>query len=278
MRGTQILMHRNEKVLTCVFDSRGYVENVLTIHNRKFLPPCIDEGCIIFDLQRWLLTRSLAINRRDIAPLKEFYGTQVFLSETSLSLFDHYWFKEKDSKKTWEEINAFDNWDAQNDEYYLMIAHPEKLTDLSHPNSPNYTIPGRTQRFWYKTNSQIYLLHGNAKEKMDEYKADIKKDIVSVKSYVILSETVYAAEIPRVTKEIERISFEDYYNALDLSDMSKAKSLQMCCEHFNIPNWKDFIFRLCEFDDSTGNESRELSDIGVLRDSNTLEIIGFDKI
>ena len=159
-----------------------------------------------------------------------------------------------------------------------MIAHPEKINGRINQSSPNFTISGRHQRFWYKADGALYLLHGPAKKKMDEYKIAGKDGIVSEKSYVILAGNVYAAEVSRTNTEIERISFEDYYSAVDTIGKSKAKGLQICCEHFGIPNWKDFISQVCEVDEKTGNESRELSDIGVLRNAKTLEIIGFDKL
>ena len=38
MNGVKILMHKNDKVCECKFDSRGYLENVSKIYTEDLLP------------------------------------------------------------------------------------------------------------------------------------------------------------------------------------------------------------------------------------------------
>ena len=53
------------------------------------------------------------------------------------------------------------------------------------------------------------------------------------------------------------------------------ENLAHCCEYYEIPEWKEFFTNMSKFDEAVGNTERELSDVYVLRDSNTLKIIGF---
>ena len=163
MKGTCVLMHRNNKVATCTFDSRGFLKKISKIHDAKLLPIGIREESMAIDLQRWLLLRSLAPNRTDIAPLREFYGSAALLSSTGASLQDCYWFADE-NHIDWEQENPYDNWDCKNDSLYLMLAHPIRLTKFD-TNSPNLTISGRDPKIWFRSKgNDICLLYGNAQK------------------------------------------------------------------------------------------------------------------
>lgn len=279
MNGTQMLMHKGEKVAECKFDSRGYLKAISKVYNEKKLPICVDLGGQsnpVLDLQRWILSRNIATNRRDIASRREFYGSAPFISETGISLFDCYWFSTED-KKDWEKINAYDNWDCKKDFLFLMLSYPD-VPAIVDKSSPNLTIPGREQRIWYKANGELCILHGNAQKEMAEYKAAFGNPAVEERSYVVLVENIYAMKKAPTSKEVEMVSLEDMYNSCQNPSKSKMENLQVCCEKFGIPNWKDFVANMCEFDELVGNKNRELCDVGVLRDSTTLEAIGFAKL
>lgn len=276
MKGSYTLMHKNDKVATCVFDAMGYLKSVPTIYNKHLLPLCIGDANPMLDLRRWILSRTLATNRKDVASLREFYGSSAFQTSLGTSLFDCYWFA-NNNHKDWEQENAYDNWDYKKDTLYLMLTNPEALTEID-TNSPNLTIPGRSQRLWYKENNQFYLLHGDAQKEMTDYKKNKDNVILNPRDYFILKGTIYAKTKSETNKEIERYSFEDIYNLCQQSDKTKIQNLQICCEKFGIPEWKNFIYSMCEFDERTENTTRELSEIGVLRNSTTLETIGFAKL
>ena len=62
-----------------------------------------------------------------MSELRAFYGSQTFISDTGVSLFDCYWFMDIARISTWEEENPYDNWDPKTDLLYTMIAHPENI-------------------------------------------------------------------------------------------------------------------------------------------------------
>ena len=277
MKDTQILMHGNTKVAECRFDARGYLKKVQKVFNKEHLPVCTDADKETFtlDLQRWILARALAPNRRDIAPLREFYGGEAFQTKMGLSLFDSYWFAEKGAE--WDAVNAYDNWKEDTDSVFLMFTCPEELRAID-TNSPNLTIPGRAHRLWHKTEDGLVLLHGDAQKEMAAYKNSDGSPIVAKRKYLIVAGQIYTTIKSETSKNVERVSLEDYYNACQVPEYSKSKNMEICCEKYGLDGWKDFILEMSQFDDRIGNTSRELCDVGVLRNPETLEFIRFAKL
>lgn len=286
LNGTKILMHKNDKVCECKFDSRGYLENITNIFSEKLLPMGVGEENPVIELQKWILNRSISQNRRDIGNLREFYGSPAFIPEMALSLFDCYWFSEK-GEPIWDEVNAFDNWDCRRDSIYLMLARPEELEHID-KDSPNLTVPGREPRIWYRLNDseimtnsaieesrELCLLYGNPQTQMDNYKKTSDNPIVAKRTYCILHNNIYVKVSAFTSKDIEMVCFDSLYNNVYNKEKSKMENLTHCCEYYCIPNWKSFFANLIKYDEAIGNKDRELSDIYVLRNSDTLEIIGF---
>ena len=145
-------------------------------------------------------------------------------------------------------------------------------------NSPNFTIPGSKQRIWYKTSNELLLLHGNPQTEISNYKKTKHISTVAHRNYFILGDEICVSIVPQVNKKIERIPFNLLYNACEDKSKNKMQNLQYCCEINQIPNWKDFFTNMFEYDEIIGNHNRELADIGVLRDSQTFEIIGFENL
>lgn len=279
MNGTQILMHKNNKVAECKFDQRGYLKGVSKVFDEHLLPLNVnlnDDKTAKINMQRWILDRGLSASRRDIAPLREFYGSEAFLTDTGLSLFDCYWFANNDFRD-WDKVNPYENWNCKTDSFYLMLAHPDALRAIN-LNSPNLTIPGRSQRIWYKSGNDLYMLYGDAQKEMSAYKKSKENDAVAKRSYVILAGKIYATTAAETDLSFERISFEELYSSVEDPNKSKMENLITCCNKYDLPNWKDFFGKMNEFDELVGNESRELSDIGVLRDTETLEFVSFCKL
>lgn len=279
-------MHKDKCVADCKFDKNGYLKEIIKIHDEKLLPPGIclndEETKPIFELQRWLLLRNISTSRHDIATYREFYGSKAFSTDTSISLFDCYWFA--DNKKfakaeyiDWEKENAFDNWNHKQDALYMMMAHPDELYRIK-GDSPNFTVPGKEQRIWYRSHDKLVLLHGSAQQEMDLYKRAKDNNIILNRKYVILAEQVFTVTEAQTSKDIEVVSLDSLYYSCEDKNKSKAQNLTTCCRTFGIPGWNDFLNNLFMLDETINNTSRELADISVLRDSNTLEYIGFAKL
>lgn len=280
MKGNCTLMHKNTKVAACNFDTRGYLKALGKIYDEKRMPVNIESPNVMLDLQRWLLDRSVATNRKDLAKYREFYGSDAFLSATGVSFFDCYWFSSA-NHKDWEQENPYDNWDSDEDSLYLMEFFPEEVREHrahEYTTSPNFTIPGNKQRLWYKTDTGLYLLHGNPQKEMNDYKKAENIQNVKERNYITLYGEIFTSILMETSKDIERVPFNLLYNICEKEDKSKMQNLQACCEKFQIPDWRDFFANMFEFDEKIGNTERELSDIGVLRNSKTFEIIKFEDL
>ena len=86
---------------------------------------------------------------------------------------------------------------------------------------------------------------------------------------------IYVSTPIFTSKELELISFEDIYTSCYSDELNKYNNLKKCCLKYDIPYWEKFIECVCKLDEETENDTRELADIGVLRDTKTLEYKGF---
>lgn len=271
----KIVMHKDEKVAEYKCKSNGNFDKLIKVYNEELLPDRTKKTEIA--LQRWMILRTPSNLRRNFSALKEFYGQEYFVSKNMRSLFDCYWIKNADEKISWDEINPFTTWDASSDSIYMASYRPADFEGFDE-SSPNLTIPGADPVVWYEFEDGIGLINENAQKDMKEYKKakELGIEIVSERSYKILSGRVFTFKNASTSDEIERIPFDTYYNAVEDPSKTKAENIKICCEKYGIPNWKEFISEMLEFDKACENSGRELFDIGVLRNANTLECISFD--
>jgi len=275
------IMHKNTPVATVLFDERGFVSEVKKIHNRELLP-CLDsedKKDLRLGLQRWLLSRDLGRTRTDFGPLRTFYGNHLFISKNKASLYDCYWLK-GDEKETWETESAFANWDYEDDEYFDLLFDPENIEQV-HGKSPNLTLPGLTHQFWYRKDGQLGLISENSQKEMKMYKKALELGVekyVSKRDYMIVRGVIYTFRNVPTSENVERIPFDILYDSVAKEENSKIKNLSICCQKYNLENWRDFFVSVVKLDEAMGNKDRALCEFGVLRDANTLETIGFEPI
>ena len=273
-------MHKDDVVAEVTFDARGYVDSVPSVLRPELLPCEGEAGSddLKYGLQRWLLRRTSGRNRADYIPLRSFYGNALFVSKTKASLPDCYWIKEGDEK--WEDVSFFRNWDPDEDEYFGIVRDPENTTTLS-GNSPNLTLPGNSKRFWYKDNGELGIISEAAQAEMKGYHDAVEIGVDSSfypRRYIILSGTIYAFHPVDTSEEIERVPFDFFYEKYEQDGADKMATLEKTCEELGIKNWKKFFGNIMKFDEKTGYSDRELSSFGVLRKTDTLEVVGFERM
>lgn len=279
MTGLHYLMHKNKKVATCYFDKNGFLKQIYEIHDENHMP-VMTKNNPLQGLQQWLALRFANKRRPDIARLKAFYGDKLS-PNTMASLLDAYWFQNTEKKQTWEEINFFDNFDARTDSVEnSLFSHGSVSRSSFNPDSPNLTIPGLGERYWLRQGSSFFLLYKNAQKEMQEYKKARANNLsILPREYILYNDLLMTKVKSETSAKIERIPLEEYYIASDkVKNHSKVQNLISCCEQFQLPDYRNFFSLIADFDDLIGIEERELSDIGVLRDNETLEIIGFHSL
>lgn len=295
MNGKYTLMHKNKKVATCLFDKDGYLKQISEIHNEAHFPVMAQKNPLQ-GLQQWIASRSPGKGRRDLAELKAFYSPEKISSPHLASLFDAYWFQDTDDKKTWDEINFFSRFDNKTDGIEALLFRQGSMGRYSlNMDSPNLTIPGSKERYWLKQNNKLYLIYRNAQAEMAEFrkgKTAIKtlqedeKDLglpkesshneILPREYILHNDILFT-RIPVETNEhLERIPLEEYYIAANKNKgQSKVQNLVRCCQQYQFPDYRKFFSLIADYDDAIGLEERELAEVGVLRNADTLEIVGF---
>lgn len=272
---TKTLMHKNVPVASLKVTPDGILEDVVKVINPEFLPE--NNGNVKRSLQRWLMLRQISRSRKDISPLRDFYGSKMFISKNMRSLYDCYWLKSE--SETWEEINAFENWDYQTDDILLALINPVEFEEISY-DSPNLTISGADNALWFYDEKHLGQITNNAQRQMNNYKTAVKNGISILKprKYLLIYSMIFVFTPSDTSQNIESIAFDTLYNQTEDEKLNKMENLQKCCEHFKIPDWRRFINQMMEYDRLCKNSERELSDIRILRDADTLDIIRFDKL
>lgn len=282
MTGIYILMHKDEEVAILEFDGFGTLKSIKVI-NEKLMPPGIftEYTNPNIQLQKWIISRELAANRHDLIPYRDFYQNGTFDSACGISLMDCYWVCPivKKDNYSWEKINAFHNWDYSNDIIWTMLYSPEDLYLVNSKNSPNLTMPGNEPRLWKIKNNKYYLLSKDAQNVMMEYKKakEARLSIIAPKEYELISKQIFAKWESECDESIESISFYNLYQAVANPDETKTRNLVNCCQFFDIPGWKGFFEELSELEKLSPLYAKELYDIHVLRNSESLEYIGFER-
>lgn len=274
----KLLMHKNRVVAEISMSRNSQNINSVTVRNEALFP--IVDDSEINSMRRWLLNRQSAINRPDILPLTRFYGEREYISENLCSLSDCYWMKDKDSEDTWEDISPY-NADLEEDAVFLTVIKPGDFECFT-PNSPNLTLSKRAPLFWHyhEETEELGLLNTDAQKDMDFYKESIAAgvDILKPRVYTIVSGYICTFIPVETSEEIERIPLGQLYLSVHDPEKSKRENLEYCCDYYNIPKWKEFIDKVLVFNKQTKKHSIDLLDIGVLRDTQTLEYIGMDRI
>ncbi len=271
------LMHKNIPVCKIKVDEQNMLESVITVHNEKYLPE--NTNNLHQSLARWLMLRKMSLKRDDLSSIREFYGSSLFHSDSMRSLSDCYWLKCADTD-TWENISPYSDWEYYNDDIYLALYDPEDY-EFPFNNSPNLTLSGTDKKIWYQDPIDgLGTIDSNIQNQLYYYRMAKNNGIEIVKSRkpVILCNHLFAYTKSETSEEVEAISFDHLYNTTFDINLNKKANLQKCCEQFNIPDWESFFNELIKFDELCEKKDRELIDINVLRNANTLEIIGFDKL
>lgn len=282
------ILHCNDTVATVEIDRRGFISKIYRIDAADLLP-CVnseDETDLKIGLQRWLLSRQLGRTRADIAPIKAFYGADIFQSRNMVSLNDCYWMRElneddrPDPDEDWDSVSPFTNWDYEEDCYFDLLHDPENTYDVDNI-SPNLTIPGNESRFWYKKDGEIGIITESSQRDMKTYKKAIElgfEEFIAPRSYMILQGTIYSFHPTGTSENVERIPFDLLYDSVADENLKKIDNLKKCCDKFGLSNWRKFLSAVMKLDSELGNKERNLCEIGVLRDTTSLNVLGFEKI
>lgn len=277
----KILMHKNTPVASFASGKTGKKNvNQVEVLEKDLFPYTTEDATVSF--RRWLLFRRTSPSRKDLQPIVSFYGDDDFYSENLASLFDTYWVKDADSPLTFEDISLYRQTGLKKDSVYASFATPSEFKKFL-SDSPNLTIPSKKPIFWFELDGQRGIINADAHLDVSLTKsaADLGLDLFHPRKYLIDSNMIYSFRQVSTSEEVEKIPFDQLYTSLlneENKDDSVTKHLIRCCEHYQIPDWKNYIRQVIRFNEQNPDNKIFPQDIGVLRNTETLEYIGFDKL
>ncbi len=288
------LMNKNTPVFDLQLDENFlYVLETGAVYNPEYAPFSINIDDNFVDrssVTRWLKHRAIPTSRDNLRQgLSNLSYTDattdsLLLKCHALSLSDQYWLCPKDSNISWRDINFFTN--PFSDDVGLALFDNIKI-DTPNLVSPCNSSAGWLRKKWIISDGKRYLLKGSS-------------DVAQQEAYneVIAGKVCELLEIPHVeytlnfsdwkayslcedfiTIDTELISAEALYHKKPLNkNESKYEHFCRMCEEYGV---KDFSARLDEMivlDFIMANQDRHMGNFGVIRDVNTLEMIGFAPI
>lgn len=281
-----LLMHENTPVADVVMQL-GHIIRVTKIYNEILLPPGTkkaNRGNLSIFMENWQKERAIPFNRQCLDQYTSYFETSILEAAQifgSLSLTDHYWFKEETDNEKWEDIcfqkNGFSNQLAD----YILL---EKKAGKPMP-VPDVNTDGVLQKIW------IHTSDGPVLYKYGDFGNDCNCNLLSANE-VVGSRIGNLMEIPVVQYKIARLPDEDIPVCAcesfvpDSSEFITAAQLQKdhMGESFDLytqmskMGFKENLDQMILFDFLLHNKDRHLKNFGFERDAESLEITRFSPL
>lgn len=281
------LKHKNISVLEMDIDEdTGAILKVNEVYEPSHIPMGIRFEHNIIDrkaLNHWFMGRSIPASRENIAQVLEVIGepsTRHLISKCyGLSLSDCYWICPKSVELDFDNINFFEH-EFSKDMGEILFGN--NLEDFSLV-SPDNTSDGWLKKKWIIKNGERYLVKGASgvykQEPFNEKIASIicKKMDISYVDYEIefIDRMPYSICKNFLSKDVELISAWSVYSQFKKpNQVSPYEHLVSCYEKIGVKNPRYSLEQMIILDFLIGNTDRHMNNFGVVRNSNTLEILG----
>ena len=267
-----ILRHRDRELLRFEWTGARGVR-VLSVNEaeRSFLP--IDMLGTVTDesLWKWLTRRVAPISRTNIQDLLLKQGLDpkdtrhVLELCRALSLNDVYWISGEKSKKTWAEVNLYDN-NFSKAISFLALTGEGSIPNRGWRSSPEYTTDGNLAKCWRRVGDEVRLYKSGTKgainagfEPYSEYYA---------------AQIAEALELPHARYGLEKFKGKLCCTSplftSDRYSFVPAKRMTDKLDPIGDPRFANIFL----FDALIFNTDRHLGNFGYLVDNDTNEIVG----
>lgn len=123
----------------------------------------LQDTCGTAQLNAWFASRGIPDKREgsDLICQKEHVSNnrELQIKYLGLCLSDHYWIKREDDKRSWKEVNFFENGGFQKEGDDIYIG--EDTEQVSQENTPNATSSGMLPKKWILKGNERYLMKGH---------------------------------------------------------------------------------------------------------------------
>ena len=287
------LMHKQIAVAEMELDdSTGFIQKIGMVHVPEHLPVGIAVKKGIADraaLNEWWTDRSIPSSRsgvREALETLEITSTKMLLVRCyGLSLSDQYWICPEGSGLTWDAINFFDNGFSE-DIGDVLFGADKKADDLDF-SSPDNTLDGNLKKRWKIIGGKRCLVKGGSnpfrQQPFNEVIAAGIMELLGI-SHVLYQVTwskgaPYSVCEDFVTRDTELVpAWRILKTQKKSNSVSVYQHFTNCCEELGIQGVVPFLDRMIVLDYLIANEDRHLNNFGLLRNSETLEWLGFAPI
>ena len=290
------LMHKDTPVcaLTIDADSGAMLRVSKPIHP-ELLP--LGGNIDAAKLRSWWQLRAVPIGQGKIMRILEkagFSSTQKYLVKNwGLSLTDHYWIKPLDVELVWDDVNLFTNAfrDPIGDmQFSDAIGEPIELPQNTF--SPSSSLQGNLRKKWVIKGGKRCLIkanHGsNSQESLNEVTATLLHSKQQKQPFVTYS-AIHEDKNDQLYCMCESFTSDsvELITAYDVIESAKCPNslsnyehfIQLCAKYgLNEELSRSFLEYQIATDFILTNTDRHLRNIGVLRDSSTLQFIGMAPI
>lgn len=290
------LMHRDDPVCAISIDTvSGAILRASKPVNPELLPlgGSIDSAM----LKKWWQRRAVPVGQGKIQRILEQMGIatpqEYLVKNLGLSLTDHYWIKPLDMELGWEDINLFTNdfRDPVGDMQFGLTC--DAVLDLpANAFSPSSSTQGDLRKKWIIADGKRCLVKGNhggnSQESLNEIAAALLHQKQGRVPYVSYS-TMRLGDNQQIYCVCESFTSDAFelIPAIDIVESKKKDNAVSMYEHFihvcamhemDEGAVRTFLEYQIISDFVLTNTDRHLNNLGVLRNTRTLEFIGMAPI
>jgi hypothetical protein len=283
------LMHKNTPVVEISISSQyNQIHKIYEIFNKKHLPFGAIYRKGVFDesyLSTWWKNRSIPEKRPGISKaldrLHVYSVNELALKQCGLSLVDHYWVRPVNSSLDWNSINYFDN-DFSPHVGDALLDKDFKNKEINY-FSPDCTTDGMLDKRWIIQNDYRHLIKSGASPYHQEpFNEVIASSICSrlhiphVNYSLYFHNNTYFSVCNAMTNNaLELVYASQVYDyAVRNIEDSHYSHYVKCCASLRCPNIFNTLDKMIVLDYLIGNSDRHWTNFGLLRNSETLQIIG----
>ena len=277
------LWMKDNKVLTFQ-EKEGVAVAIGKIENPELLPLCLSRECTVEKFNEWMNKRAMPKDREGLAEshtsFDQVYGEEWTVSKNRASLSDHYWVKYRTEE--WKNNSFFIRQYSSDIGDIAFLPWTMNKLKIDN-NSPDLTTNGILRKRWkQKKDRSSYLVKAGSKathqEPLSEVLVSVLLEQLKIIPFVrydfcIEGITMCSKCDNFITLDTELVPASYIYHLEKRQEnMSIYSHLLKMCDKFEIEGAKEFIDGMIFIDSITGNEDRNLGNIGFIRDVNTMKI------
>ncbi len=274
---------KNKKVLA--FDEKqGVVVSVGKIQDAQLLPVGLGDKPDLTpeDLNEWLSKRGIPETRDGLETVVGQFGRDWMVSKNRASLTDQYWVKKRE--ESWGKINFFTNRYSMDvgDLFFHPWDFDKKKIDN---NTPDVTTNGLLRKRWRQSQDlSSWLVKASNKATHQEPLSEVLTSVILEKLKIIpfvrydftTEGGILCSKCKNfITPDTELVPVAAFYYFEPRGDKESIYDhILRACDNLEIPGMKEYLDVMIFIDCLTGNSDRNLGNICVLRDVNTMKYLG----